>query len=185
MKRFCQLTKLGFITTSIALSQTCATLVQAQESTVAPSATPAAVVTESVASSTKMPKKLEKKAAVKSAEKAPPLLNEEVAKRTKPVKQRQAVGWVEEVSFGPVKLEARLDTGITSNQLNAGDLAFFKKEGATWARFRLHGLKGELAVVEKPLEVRDGKVRPLPLSGIRGLELAFVWPVDTQRMYSS
>jgi hypothetical protein len=109
---------------------------------------------ESQATSKKISKAETKKSNPAPVETKP---SDESIKKTKPIKSRQAIGWVEEVSFGPVKVQARLDTGITSNQLNAGDLSFFKREGATWARFRLHGVKGELALVEKPLEVRDGK----------------------------
>lgn len=50
-----------------------------------------------------------------------------------------------------ITLKARIDTGALTSSLDARDIDLFKKNGASWARFKLPDSKGELIELEHPI----------------------------------
>jgi len=114
--------------------------------------------------------------------------------RTKPAQDGKpglpVIGWREWVglpNLGIKKIKVKVDTGARSSSLHVFDTQMFERDGAQWARFKIHPLQrksGNTVEAEaKILELRsvrssNGKVamRPVIVTNIE--LLGITWPIE-------
>ena len=105
-------------------------------------------------------------------------------------KDLPVIGWREWVSIPEweiTRIKAKVDTGARSSSIHVVNLEQFERDGAQWARFRVHPLQRKsiktVAVEARVLETRlirssDGKatLRPVIVTNIK--LMGKTWPVE-------
>ncbi|MCF7825199.1 MAG: RimK/LysX family protein [Candidatus Marinimicrobia bacterium] len=110
--------------------------------------------------------------------------------KKKSLKTKPIIGWREWVGlpdFGIKSIKVKVDTGARSSSLHVYDLHEYKKDGETWARFKVHPVQRKTVITvdvdTRVLEYRrvrssSGKasIRPVVITSIELLGES--WPVE-------
>lgn len=73
-----------------------------------------------------------------------------------PVSAKEVVGWVERVKVysekGATTIKAKVDTGAKSSSLHCKCITPIKRNGKDWVSFSVENDKGEVVMIEKPVQ---------------------------------
>ena len=77
-----------------------------------------------------------------------------------PADAKEVVGWVENARIYPggVTIKSKIDSGAKTSSLHCQCITPVKREGKEWVSFSVKNQKGEIAMIEKPIE-RIAKIK--------------------------
>ncbi|KPK12797.1 MAG: hypothetical protein AMJ68_00695 [Acidithiobacillales bacterium SG8_45] len=77
-----------------------------------------------------------------------------------PVDAKEVVGWVENARVYPggITIKSKIDSGAKTSSLNCQCITPVKRDGREWVSFSVKNHKGEIAMIEKPVD-RIAKIK--------------------------